>query len=927
MKSQEALSEIMRSDWNRRVRHDYRFWITNEVSSGSTLWEDGARDFEMIHHGITPDPSHTALEIGCGVGRMLPAARKHYQRVIGVDVSSSAIEKARELLCSHEGIEVHATSGCALSGIESGSVDFVWSFAALPHMPVRIIAAYLAEIKRVLCPSGIARLQMFVGGQSGVSETDTLRLRAFTKSNIEQALVSAGMALESITPTRFPLSDLLDDIGLEAVIVTARPAARHSEAIDVIARWLCPSGESASESSLASSQFEAWFALHYADKLYHDGDFDRARDALEYVTQYCKAAQIDIRDTLENIEQAAKRSTKTAGVSSPPDFYSTNMAVLRERFPSVYHQLRAHSQSSTSTIEIRETAEGPTLWFNKTCMDHPQKPHSGADAWVKRSLNDSRMSKASHLCVVGMGCGYHLESLVVRGSHAVSCVEPSIESFVRAIRARDMSHLLGQLSNLVVGEETGQLVCDGEAEVLVRPQEMVAHASFVQAFTSSFYGRRGLSVLHPRIAVLGPLQGGTLPIGQYTTSALSRLDQHVRGIDMSGFNGAYEKIGGLVRDDVRQNVSRQAYVEMLSAILLESFTEKPVDILICMAQAPISARALQELRRRGVVTVLWFLEDYLRFTYWREMARYYDHVFTIQRGPCIEAIQAAGAGHVHYLPAACDPYIHTPLEVSEEDRQTWGSPLSFVGAGYYNRQQTFANLAHYPFKIWGSEWPLCKPFDRMVQQNARRIAPEEYIKIFNATDININLHSSSERDGVDPTGDFLNPRTFELAACGAFQLVDERSLLAEAFDVGSEIITFNSLPDLRDKIDFYMERPEERKRIGERARQRALREHTYEARLRQMLSMIYGHEYQKLKSREQSSPWLEMARKADFDPELRERCEKAFARGAEPTLDGLVEDITLGQGNLTEAEQKLLFLFHVRKQITRMESEEAGKEK
>jgi hypothetical protein len=70
-----------------------------------------------------------------------------------------------------------------------------------------------------------------------------------------------------------------------------------------------------------------------------------------------------------------------------------------------------------------------------------------------------------------------------------------------------------------------------------------------------------------------------------------------------------------------------------------------------------------------------------------------------------------------------------------------------------------------------------------------------------------------------------------------------------------------------------------------------------------------------------------MARKADFDPELRERCEKAFARGAEPTLDGLVEDITLGQGNLTEAEQKLLFLFHVRKQITRMESEEAGKEK
>lgn len=31
-----------------------------------------------------------------------------------------------------------------------------------------------------------------------------------------------------------------------------------------------------------------------------------------------------------------------------------------------------------------------------------------------------------------------------------------------------------------------------------------------------------------------------------------------------------------------------------------------------------------------------------------------------------------------------------------------------------------------------------------------------------------------ERDGVEPYGDFVNPRTFESAACGAFQLVDSR---------------------------------------------------------------------------------------------------------------------------------------------------------
>jgi hypothetical protein len=91
-----------------------------------------------------------------------------------------------------------------------------------------------------------------------------------------------------------------------------------------------------------------------------------------------------------------------------------------------------------------------------------------------------------------------------------------------------------------------------------------------------------------------------------------------------------------------------------------------------------------------------------------------------------------------------------------------------------------------------------------------------------------------------------------------------------------------------------------------------------------MLSVIYAHSYQKLQQREKESPWFEMIRRAAFEPELRERCERACARGNEPTLDGLVVDIATGKGQLTPTEQKLLFLHHVRKQIVRMESEGAG---
>jgi spore maturation protein CgeB len=393
---------------------------------------------------------------------------------------------------------------------------------------------------------------------------------------------------------------------------------------------------------------------------------------------------------------------------------------------------------------------------------------------------------------------------------------------------------------------------------------------------------------------------------------------------MSGFGKGFDLLNGFVNEPYRKNFIQATYLDMLSTTILEAFTEKPVDILICMAQAPMTPRVLTELRKRGVITVLWFVEDYLRFTYWQQMAQYYDFIFTIQKDECLDKLKAAGAGEVHYLPTACDPHFHVPMNLSAEDKGRWGSPISFVGAGYHNRQQMFAGLAYEPFKIWGSEWPGCKPFDRMVQEQSRRIAPEEYIKIFNATDVNLNLHSSTERDGVDPFGDFLNPRTFELASCGAFQLVDERSLLGECFEIGKEMITFRNGADLKEKIHHYLKRPEERAEIAQRSRARVLRDHTYDQRIEEMLSVIYASKFEQLRSKEDNGPWAAMLQRSKPFPELADRCQKAYDRGEEANLDALISDIVTGNGKLSETEQKLLFMFHIRKQIIRMTREEAG---
>lgn len=931
MKPLSQLATTMRDDWDRRVQHDYRFWITNEISRDSLLWEEGERDFAQMVAGVPISPNQTALEIGCGVGRMLPAAARRFSSVLGVDVSPRAIAKAHELhraaALTSSTTRLLSTSGVDLHEVPTQSIDFVWSFAALPHMPTRVFAAYLCEIRRIMRPGGKARVQVFVGSQESPVESDTLRVRAYTEEALRVAIERAGLRLTEVSPVTMPLQELLEELYLKPVAITLELAGEGGADCEDVAAALLPDGPEADNGQVSCTDFEAWIALHYADRLYQDGDFDRARAALEYVTQHCKATECDVRDILDRLSKVTAVKQMDADIAASTHdgrVYLANIEVLRRRFPAVWERVHTDSGNEDLAVDVKASIDGPVLWVGSTCLDHPEKPVMAGQAWAKRTLNDRRMAQTPHLVVVGFGCGYHLESLLASRTDAVSCIETSIAALRKALEVRDVRPLLEKLSFLTLAESGVPADLDSAAEIVVRPQSIALSGERVQAVTTAFNSRRGRSSLNPKIAVLGPLQGGTLPITHYTTAALQGLRQRVREVDVSGFNGGYELVGSLMHGDIRQNLCRQTYIEMISSILLEAFSEKPVDILICMAQAPISPRALVELRRKGVITVLWFVEDYLRFTYWKEIAQYFDYIFTIQKGECLEAIRKAGATHVHYLPTACDPRVHTPMTLTAAERERWGSPISFVGAGYHNRRQTFAGLSHLPCKIWGTEWPVMKPFDRMVQEAGRRLTPEEYTKIFNSTDINLNLHSSNERDGVDPTGDFINPRTFELAACGAFQLVDERSLLAECFEPGKEIATFSSVSDLKEKIAYYLERPDERQSIVNRGRARVLRDHTYEKRLDEMLSTIYAGSYQKLRQRQQDSPWVEMIRRAQFDPELKERCERAFARGEEPILDGLIADITTGQGQLTDTEQKLLFLFHIRKQIIRMEQEGAG---
>ena len=926
------VGERMRADWNRRIVQDYRFWMSDGYKSDQAMWDSGLRDYKLLLQDYVPKSGQVLLDLGCGVGRLLKPALRDFSRVIGVDISNEAIKRAAELLENPFNLELKLGSGLGLDGVPSHCVDMVTSFATLGSIPTDIVARYLVEMHRVLRPEGEVRLQMYLGTPQEVASEDTLYIRCYEAESARQAFSQAGFEMLWIRELSLPFQASAKELGIQAVIIALKKMDVKLQPSDVISKTLLPQGEIRSNGPTLGQDLEYLMSVNYAKELAAEGNVSHAKEILESALNSSTNVTKNAHELLEQILKESKKISNeqednTANVTefSSASMYDSNLKVIDDLFPDVSKLLKVNTPE-LSSLTLVETIDGPSIVEKGYNLDHPNKPKLSAEKWANQVFQ--RISaETKGLTIVGAGSGYHIEAILQEKEKRnftlkINVIEPSLAALSFSLQNRDARTWLTKISSLQSGN-SAKIPVDTEI-IEFRAQTSAVNPEQAERLRCQFYGQEGLSTLHPSIGVVGPFHGGTLPIMKYVTLTLQLMNQRARAIDMSCFDTGYSELQGFVKDQQRRAPVENMYYEMVSQIILESVTEKPVDILFCMALAPISPRVLTELRNRGIITVLWFVEDYQRFTYWKQVAPYFDFIFTIQKGKCIEALKAAGAAEVHYMPVACEPNVHAPLVLSPEEKAKWGSPISFMGAGYHNRQQLFASLAEFPLKIWGTEWPDVKPFDRMVVDGGKRLTPAEYVKVFNATDINLNLHSSSERDGVDPFGDFINPRTFELASAGAFQLVDDRKLLSESFEVGKELMTFTSGADLKDKIRYYIDKKEERHEIAQRSRARVLKDHTYGQRIKDMLSIVYARRYEQLKARQDNSAWSKMLNRTKPHPELNQRCRKAFDRGEQPNLDGLISDIVTGQGKLSDTEKKLLFLFHLRKQIVRHAAQDAG---
>ena len=107
-----------------------------------------------------PSGHISALDFGCGVGRLTCALAQHFDRCLGLDISGQMITEARRATADLRNC-VFQTSDSDLTGLQANSFDLVMCCIVLQHIPSsNVKRRYIAEFVRVLRPGGLLAFQL-----------------------------------------------------------------------------------------------------------------------------------------------------------------------------------------------------------------------------------------------------------------------------------------------------------------------------------------------------------------------------------------------------------------------------------------------------------------------------------------------------------------------------------------------------------------------------------------------------------------------------------------------------------------------------------------------------------------------------------------------------------------------------------------------
>ncbi len=297
----------------------------------------------------------------------------------------------------------------------------------------------------------------------------------------------------------------------------------------------------------------------------------------------------------------------------------------------------------------------------------------------------------------------------------------------------------------------------------------------------------------------------------------------------------------------------------------------------------LEVETAQRLRALGVPMVNYHVDLVGQWYRVLRIGAYFDRVACAQEDHW-SGLQRAGI-RPYYMPMAANPLPHPPPTTWDDLRF---DGVTYMGSPWSYRRATLSSVsaAGIPLRVYGRNWraeresasldpskaqPLRKNlhdgahylFPRLREEGAGELLRsiqgrivgrndfandrildcclmgayrnDDFISIVRGSAINLGFTHFRGTPATRTERRQVRLREFEIPMAGGFYLTQDCAQLRELFDINSDVASWDQLPDLLEKIRYYLARPEERQQISAAGQARCLARHTWQQRFSGLL--------------------------------------------------------------------------------------------
>lgn len=247
------------------------------------------------------------------------------------------------------------------------------------------------------------------------------------------------------------------------------------------------------------------------------------------------------------------------------------------------------------------------------------------------------------------------------------------------------------------------------------------------------------------------------------------------------------------------------------------------EVVVCNSGGMSFSREMHaELKQAGITTVGISLSDPDVFpSQGAHYAPYFDLFYT-NAEVSLADYRRLGC-EARLLPFAASPRFHRVLPAVPKKYD-----CIIVGHPRADRLAAVALLdKHFKVGLYGRGWKYCGLIPR-----GRQVNGAEQVVALNTGRTYLSFSRT--------VAGYINVKVglFEAVACGTPVFTEEFAEMQKYFTYGEEIVGYNSLPELVTKLKDHLAHPEKLQALSAKARERLLREHTWQKRWEMVLEDV-----------------------------------------------------------------------------------------